>query len=113
MKNKLLILKTAQNKHISHMTKLKNRLMLEISEESSGNTENVDAEAIVHTEALVDVAGYYGNTHMTTEYLITMYVDVEDIDKYDKKTWSTSYKEIDEPYFVEVKLLTIKFTEYF
>ena len=42
-----------------------------------------------------------------------MYVDVEDIDKYDKKTWSTSYKEIDEPYFVEVKLLTIKFTEYF
>ena len=31
---------------------------------------------------------------------MTMYKDVENIDKYDKNTWRKIYEAIDEPYFV-------------
>ena len=40
------------------------------------------------------------NTQKTSDYGRTMSLDVANIDKNDKNTWSTIHKEIDAPYFV-------------
>ena len=71
----------------------------EIYEKDSGNPEIVDAEASVHIEAPVSIARYGAGTHMTPKYLLTMYIDVKNINKYDKKTRRKIYKSIGEPYF--------------
>ena len=42
-----------------------------------------------------------------------MSFDVKNIDKNDKNTWRTLYKEIDEPYSAEVKLFHKLFLDYY
>ena len=41
-----------------------------------------------------------------------MYIDVENIEKYDKKTWSKIYEAIYEHYFIEIKILPKDFPEH-
>ena len=57
----------------------------------------------------VDAARYDKVAHVIPSSLNTMEIYMESIDKYDKKTWRTIYKSIEELYFGEVKL----FPKYF
>ena len=52
-----------------------------------------------------------GNTHKTPEYVRTMDIDVENINKNDKNRWRNIYEAIDAPYFGEVKLFPKEFLD--
>ena len=49
------------------------------------------------------------NTQKTSDYDTTMDFDVENNNNIDKNTWRNIYEEIDEGYFVKVKLFTRAF----
>ena len=54
-----------------------------------------------------------GNTENTPDYCRTVYLDVKNIDKNDKNTWTTIYAAIYAPYFGEVKLFPKEFLDQF
>ena len=58
---------------------------------------------------IVTGARYEGNTQNTSDYDMTMDLNVSNIDKNDKNIQRTIYKANDEGYFVRVKLLIIEF----
>ena len=64
--------------------------------------EDQDAEESDHPEVPVAWARDYGNTHKISYYYTKMDIYVLNIDRNDKNTWRTIYKEIDAPYFGEV-----------
>ena len=57
----------------------------------------------------VSGARYGKNTQKTTDYIMTMNVDVENIDRNDKNTRITIYKSINAYYFGEVIISTKSF----
>ena len=69
-----------------------------INEESSANPKNLDAESSFHPAASVAVGTYDKITCRTPAYLKTMFLDVENIDKDNKKIWRKIYEATDEPY---------------
>ena len=62
-------------------------------------SEYQDAEASSHPDMSISGYRYDGNTHKTQEYVRTMDIYVENIDKNDKNLWRTIYEEICAPYF--------------
>ena len=76
--------------------------------ESSDQSE-VPGDFTEYYEVTVSGYIYEGNKQKTPDYVRTMYLDVENIDKNDKNTWRNIYEEIDASYFGEVKLFTKSF----
>ena len=72
-------------------------------------TQDKDVEASDLPE--VSVAGVIddGNTNKTPDYVRTIDIDIENIDKHDKNTWMTIYEEIDS----QVELLPGEFLGHF
>ena len=82
-------------------------------EESSGNPESQDVESTAHTEVpenkYSEASAHPGfivvgssnviNTHKTPEYVMTLDVDVENIDLNNNNTYSPFYDAINAPYF--------------
>ena len=55
---------------------------------------------------------YDGNTHKTTDILMTIDIYVKTIDKYDMNICRTMYEAIDVPYFGEVKVFPKSFFDH-
>ena len=74
--------------------------------------QNIDAEESAHTELPVDVARYDKGTHRTPTYIMTMDMNVENIDINDNNTWRIIYEAIDELFFEEVRMFPKEFQEH-
>ena len=65
------------------------------TEEANENAYNIYSEESVHTKAHVAVARNDKVIHRKPEYISTMEIDVENIDRDDKKIWRTIIEAID------------------
>ena len=84
----------------------------EFSEDASGDPGDLDSEASSPPGVPVSSSIDDGNTHKTNEYLMTIDIDVKNINKYDKNAGRKIYEAIYELYFGKVRLFPKYFLYY-